>query len=143
MKKETEKLLKECTAGTKMGERALSLAIPYAKNAELKAALEGALKSHAIIGDEAKQALFSARRHDKEPNALVQMMSDAKMKAMLALNGSPATVAGLITDGCDMGTKALAHALNSHPTADPSARRLARQLIAAEDDLREILRRFL
>ncbi len=143
MKKETEKLLKECAAGTKMGERALNLAIPYAKDMELKAALEEALKSHAIIGDEAKQALFSARRHDKEPNALVQMMSDVKMKVMLALNSSPATVAGLITDGCDMGTKSLAHALNSHPTADPSARRLTRRLIAAEDDLRESLKRFL
>ena len=143
MKKETEKLLRECTSGTKMGERALSMAIPYVKNAELKSALEESLKSHAIIGDEAKKALFSAHRRDKEPNAIVQMMSDAKMKAMLTFNSSPSTVAGLITDGCDMGTKTLAHALNSHPTADPSARRLARQLIATEDNLRESLRRFL
>ncbi len=143
MKKETEKLLRECTAGTKMGERAISMTIPYVKNAELKSALEESLKSHAIIGDEAKQALFSAHRRDKEPNVIVQMMSDAKMKAMLTLNSSPSTVAGLITDGCDTGTKTLAHALNSHPTADHSARQLTKQLIETEDKLREALRKFL
>lgn len=143
MNKDTEKLLKECAAGTKMGERALSMVIPHVKSPELKSTLEQSLKCHAIIGDEAKKALFSARRRDKEPNAVAQIMSDVKIKAMLALNGSSSTAASLITDGCDMGAKAISRALNSHPSASPSARELAGRLVAAENSLRISLQKFL
>lgn len=143
MTKETEKLLKECSAGAKMGERALGIALPAIKNREMQSTVERAIESHALIGDEIKRMLFSARRHDKEPNAIIQMMSDAKMKAKLALNSSPGAVASLITDGCDMGAKALCKALNKSPSADPYAIRLARSLIAAEDDLRQRMRPYL
>ena len=143
MKKETEKLLCECTSGTKMGEHALSLALPRVKNSELKSTLETAIQNHAIIGDEARKMLFSAHKRDKSPSPLLLMMSDAKMNAMMLVNGSSSTVASLITDGCDMGTKTLSKALNNLPTADLQARHLANKLIAAEDELRKNLRKFL
>ena len=73
----------------------------------------------------------------------VLMMSDAKMNAMMLINGSSATVASLITDGCDMGTKTLSKAINNLPTADLQARHLANKLIATEDELRKNLRKFL
>jgi hypothetical protein len=143
MKKETEKLLQECASGTKMGEHALSLALPQVKNADLKYTLEGAIKNHAIIGDEARKMLFSAHRKDKDPSPLITMMSDVKMKTMMLINGSSSTIASLITDGCDMGTKTLSKALNDLPTADLQARHLANKLIATEDELRKNLRKFL
>lgn len=143
MKKETEKLLRECTSGSKMGEHALTLALPKVKNSELKATLENAIKSHAIIGDEAKKMLFDAHRREKEPSALVLMMSDAKMNAKMMLNGSSATIASLITDGCDMGTKTLSKTLNHLPTADLKARHIANKLIAVEDDLKHQMRAYL
>lgn len=143
MNKETEKLLRECTSGAKMGEHALSYALPKTQNSELKSTLESALKSHAIIGDTARGMLFSAHRREKEPGALVLMMSDAKMSAKLLMNNSSSTIASLITDGCDMGTKALSKALNNSPTADLEARHLANRFIATEDNLRKILRKFL
>ena len=70
MKKETEKLLCECTSGTKMGEHALSLALPRVKNSELKSTLETAIQNHAIIGDEARKMLFSAHKRDKSPSGI-------------------------------------------------------------------------
>ena len=143
MKKETEKLLRECTSGSKMGEHALTFALPMVKNNELKTALEDAIKSHAIIGDEARRMLFAAHRREKEPSALVLMMSDAKMNAKMMLNGSSSTIASLITDGCDMGTKTLSKALNHLPTADLKARHIANKLIAIEDDLKRRMRAYL
>ena len=126
-----------------MGEHALSLALPQVKNSDLKYTLEGAIKNHAIIGDEARKMLFSAHRKDKDPSPIVTMMSDVKMKTMMLVNGSSSTIASLITDGCDMGTKTLSKALNNLPTADLQARHLANKLIAAEDELRKNLRKFL
>ena len=143
MNKETEKLLRECTSGTKMGEHALSYALPKTKNSELKSTLENAIKSHAVIGDAARTMLFSAHRREKEPGAFVLMMSDAKMATKMLINNSSSTIASLITDGCDMGTKTLSKALNDFPAADLRARHLANQLITTEDNLRKTLRKFL
>lgn len=143
MKKETEKLLRECTAGTKMGERAISLTLSGMCEGELKSALEESLTQHAIIGDEARKMLYSAHRREKEPNPIVLAMSDAKIKMRLAVNNSPTTVASLITDGCDMGTKSVARAINHNPSASDASRQLAKRLIEAEDSLRQTLRKYL
>lgn len=143
MKKETEKLLHECTSGTKMGEHAISLALPKVTNSSLKSTLEEAMKTHAIIGDEARKMLFSAHLREKEPSPLLLMMSDAKMNAMMLVSGSSSTIASLITDGCNMGVKTISHCVNKYQNASPQAKSLANKIIAAEDDLRDKLRPYL
>lgn len=143
MKKETEKLLRECTSGTKMGEHALELALSQTKNSELKSALENAIKTHAILGDEARKMLFSAHKREKDPSPIILMMSDAKMKAKMLANGSSSTIASLITDGCDMGAKTISHYLNMYSGASDQAKSLANKIISAEDDLRHRLRPYL
>lgn len=143
MKKETEKLLRECTSGLKMGEHALGLAISQTKNSDLKSTLEDAIKTHAIISDEARKMLFSAHKREKEPSPLLLMMSDTKMKARMMINGSSATIASLITDGCNMGAKTISHYLNIYSDASDQAKSLANRIITAEDDLRHRLRSYL
>ena len=143
MKKETEKLLHECTSGTKMGEHAISLALPKVTNSSLKSTLEEAMKTHAIIGDEARKMLFSAHLREKEPSPLLLMMSDAKMNAMMLVSGSSSTIASLITDGCNMGVKTISHCVNKYQNASPQAKSLANKIISAEDDLRDKLRPYL
>ena len=126
-----------------MGEHAISLALPKVTNNSLKSTLEEAIKTHAIIGDEARKMLFSARLREKNPSPLLLMMSDAKMNAMMLINGSSSTIASLITDGCNMGVKTISHYVNKYPSASPQAKSLANKIIAAEDDLRNKLRPYL
>ncbi len=143
MQKDTVKLLRECTAGAKMGESALTLALEKTKSPELRGVLESSLKTHAILGDEAKRLLFSARQKEKEPPKIAQMMSDTKIKTQLAFSPKNTTVASLMTDGCNTGAKSLARAINHHPLASPQARNIAQHLITTEDSLRTSLKKFL
>ena len=54
---------------------------------------------------------------------------------MLAADGSDATVADLITDGCNMGVKSLNRYLNQYAAADEKAKTVAKKLIRLEEKL--------
>ncbi len=143
MKKDTENLLCHCSAGLKMGERALRLTLSHTPPGELKNLLESAAERHAILDDEIKRLLYSERRHDKAPSPIINLMSDAKIKAALTLNGSRSTIASLMTDGCNMGAKSVSHYLNKYPTAGAAAQVLAQRIIKTEDTLRDQLKKYL
>ena len=53
------------------------------------------------------------------------------------------TVAGLMTDGCNMGVKQLSVYVNKYPAADKSAKEIADKLIKEENNLLEKLRSYL
>ena len=126
-----------------MGMNALNLAISHAKDGQLKAALEEARDTHAILGDETHKMLIKARESTKDPHPVAEAMSDMKMKAALAMNSSRSKIAHLITDGCNMGARSISHYLNKYPDATAPARNLANRIIAAEDALRDQLRTYL
>ena len=70
-------------------------------------------------------------------------MAWAKTNMKLTLEQSNATIANLITDGCDMGINALQRCLNDYPDASHAAKDLCRRLMSIEDTLREDLRSYL
>ena len=53
----------------------------------------------------------------------------------MAASPGDATVADLMTDGCNLGVKTLRRALNRYPEADVLARNVAERLIHTEDAL--------
>ena len=143
METNTVKLLRECNAGIKMGMNALNLVISHVKDKELKAALEEARDTHAILGDETHKMLIKARESTKDAHPVAEAMSDMKIRATLAMNNSKSKIAHLITDGCNMGAKSITHYLNKYPDATAPAKHLAHRIIAAEDALRDQLRTYL
>lgn len=68
-------------------------------------------------------------------NLLEKSMSLIKTNVKLGMNDSDRTVAGLMTDGCDMGIKSLTRYLNEYKGADGASRSTARRLIGIEEDL--------
>lgn len=70
-------------------------------------------------------------------------MSWIKTGAMLTMNESDATIADLITDGCNMGVKSLNRYLNQYEAASEDAKDITKRLIALEEKLAEDIRRFL
>ena len=70
-------------------------------------------------------------------------MSWIKTNVRLVMKESDQTIAGLITDGCDMGIKSLSRYLNQYAAAEEKARDMARQLIAQEEELRLAVRPYL
>ena len=64
-------------------------------------------------------------------------MAHLKSNVKLAADNSDATVADLITDGCNMGIKSLHRYLNQYQAADKDIKKLAKQIIDVESSLRE------
>ena len=70
-------------------------------------------------------------------------MSWMKTNVKMAMEGGDATVADLMTDGCNMGVKSLNKYLNQYKAADEKSKDIAKKLINLEHQLTLDLRRFL
>lgn len=82
-----------------------------------------------------KEQLASLGDDGKDPGIMAKSMSWIKTNVKLGMNDSDRTVAGLMTDGCDMGIKSLTRYLNEYKGADGASRSTARRLIGIEEDL--------
>ena len=66
-----------------------------------------------------------------------------KTNAKLMMEESDATVACLMTDGCNMGIKSLSKYLNQYKAADEASKNLTKELIRLEDQLVKDIRIYL
>ena len=66
-----------------------------------------------------------------------------KTNLKLSMDNSDATIADLMTDGCDMGVKSLSRYLNQYKAADERSKDIAKKLIALEADLSLQMRQYL
>ena len=57
----------------------------------------------------------------------------------MGMDNCDATIADLITDGCNMGIKSLYRYLNQYKAADEKAKNLCHRLITIEEQLRQSL----
>lgn len=135
---DTIKLLRECDAGV-----AIDQVMDTAKSQSLRDALARCRTEHQQLQDEIVTALHDFHDEGKEPNPIAQGMSWIKTGAMLTMNESDATIADLITDGCNMGVKSLNRYLNQYEAASEDAKDITKRLIALEEKLAEDIRRFL
>jgi hypothetical protein len=83
--------------------------------------------------------------HDdgKNPNPIAKSMSWMKTNMKLSMEDSDATIADLITDGCNMGVKSLNRYLNQYEAADEVSKDMAKRLINLEEKLAVDIRRYL
>lgn len=134
---DTKYLLKECSAGAKMAIESIDDVIDYTQDTHLKDILENSRKEHDILEHKLKASITAYHVEDKDPNIMAQGLSKMKINMKLAMNNGKddATIADLITDGCNMGIKSLRRYLNQYPTADKSIKEMAYELIGLEEDL--------
>lgn len=143
IQEDTIQLLRECDAGVAMGISAIDQVLDVARSQSLRDALSRCRAEHERLQDEIVTKLHDFHDEGKEPNPLAQGMSWIKTGAMLTVNESDATIADLITDGCNMGVKSLNRYLNQYEAASEDAKDITKRLIALEEKLAEDIRRFL
>ena len=143
IEQDTVKLLRECDAGIKMGVASIDEVRDYARNGELRDALTQCKSRHEKLKDELQQALDRFGDDGKSPNPMAKGMSWIKTNVKLGFDMSDATIADLMTDGCNMGVKSLSKYLNQYKAADESAKALTRKLIAQEEQLAGQMRPYL
>ena len=135
IEQDTIKLLRECDAGIKMGVDSIDEVRDYVKGAEFKDALTECKSKHEKLKDELQQALDRFGDDGKDPNPMAKGMSRVKTNFKLNFDMSDATIADLITDGCNMGIKSLSRDLNEYKAADEKAKDITKKLIAQEEQL--------
>lgn len=143
MEQDTVRLLRECDAGVKMGTASIDDVLDYVHSDALREKLSHSKKEHNALGEEIGAMLLRCRDGGKEPNPMAKGMSWMKTNVMLKMKDSDATIADLMTDGCNMGVKSLSRYLNEYKAAEEGARDIASRLIHLEETLSTQLRGYL
>ncbi len=140
---DTVKLLRECSAGVKMGVDSLNELLPAIGSRQMAIMIENNKNAHLRLGEETESLLNEQGESTKAPNPIAKGMSWLKTNVRLAEDASDASIADLAIDGCYMGMRSLKKYLDQYPTASEPARELAQRLISLEDQLAAELRQFL
>ena len=138
---DTVKLLRECNAGTKMAVASFDEVLDKVKDVTMKKLMTESREHHEKLGDEIHSQLLQLGEDEKEPNPIAKGMSYIKTNMKMASDESDATIADLITDGCDMGIKSLHRYRNQYGAAESIANELCGRLIDIEEKLRTDLQK--
>jgi len=143
IEQDTIKLLRECDAGVKMGVSSIDDVLEYVSSDRLRHRLADCKREHVKLEHEIRSELDRFHDDGKDPNPMAQRMSWMKTNMKLAINESDATIAGLMTDGCNMGVKSLNMYLNQYKAADEQSKDITKRLIHLEEQLAVDIRGYL
>ncbi len=140
---DTVKLLKECDSGTKMAVSSIDEVIDRVRDGEMKSILSESKSHHTKLGNEIHSLLSEHDVEDKEPSPMAKSMSWLKTNMKVGMNESDATIADVLTDGCNMGVKSLHKYLNQYQAADKTSKDICKSLISIEEELCKDLKDYL
>ena len=143
IEQDTIRLLRECDAGVKMGVDSIESVVDYVGDPQLRSRLADCRSDHESLDRELQQLLDKYHDDGKNPNPMAKGMSWIKTNVMLGVNDSDATIADLMTDGCNMGVKSLNKYLNKYEAADEKSKSIAKKLADIEEKLCVDMRRWL
>ena len=143
IEQDTIKLLRECDAGIKMGVTSIDDVVEYVSDKELRDKLSTCKDEHLKLKEEIQTLLDKYHDDAKEPNPMAKSMSWIKTNVKLIVDESDATIADLMTDGCNMGVKSLNKYLNQYEAAEEKTKDITKRLINLEEKLAIDIRKFL
>ena len=143
IEQDTVKLLRECDAGIKMGIASIEDVMDRVSSQDFLTHLNRCKDEHEALQGELQGLLSQYHDEGKNPNPIAKGMSWMKTNMKLSMDESDATIADLMTDGCNMGVKSLSKYLNQYKAADEKSKDIAKRLIKLEARLAEELRGYL
>lgn len=143
VEQDTIRLLRECDAGVKMAISSIDDVMQYVSDGDFKQKLSRCRDEHSKLDGDIQSRLDRFGDDGKEPQPIAKGMSWMKTNIMLIINESDATIADLMTDGCNMGVKTLNKYLNKYEAADEVSKDIAKRLINLEDRLAVDVRQYL
>ena len=143
VEQDTIKLLRECDAGIKMGISSIDDVLSHTRSDRLHETLSSCKDAHEDLQGQVQQLLGKYKDSGKSPNPVAKGMSWMKTTMKLGMEDSDATIADLMTDGCNMGVKSLNRYLNQYKAADEVSKDITKRLINLEEKLTVDIRGFL
>ena len=126
-----------------MGVSSIDDVLEYVNNDTFRKCLADCKDEHDKLKEEIQVLLDEYHDDGKEPNPMAKSMSWVKTNMKLMVNESDKTIAGLMTDGCNMGVKSLNKYLNQYKAADEKTKDITKRLINLEEKLSVDIRCFL
>jgi hypothetical protein len=126
-----------------MGISSIEEVLDHVKDTDLKQNLAESKRDHETLEQELQTQLNRYEDGGKEPNPMAKGMSWLKTNMKLSWDESDATIANLMTDGCNMGVKSLSKYLNQYQAADETSKNITKRLIRLEEQLAVKIRKFL
>ena len=143
IEQDTIKLLRECDAGIKMGVDSIGDVLNHVEDKNFRKVLTDCKVEHEKLQQEVDLLLQKYHDDGKAPNAIAKGMSWMKTNLKLAMEDTDATIACLMTDGCNMGVKSLNQYLNQYKAADEVSKDITKRLINLEEQLTHDIRGYL
>ena len=143
VEQDTIKLLRECDAGVKMGVSSIDDVLDHVKKEDFRKKLTKCREEHQDLQIKILQELEKYQDDGKNPNPIAKGMSWMKTNMKLSMEDTDATIADLMTDGCNMGVKSLNRYLNQYKAADEVSKDMAKRLINLEEKLAVDIRQYL
>jgi len=143
IEQDTIKLLRECDAGVKMGISSIDDVLDHVKKDDFRDKLTKCREEHEDLQIKILRQLEKYQDDGKNPNPIAKGMSWMKTNLKLNLEDTDATIAELMTDGCNMGVKSLNRYLNQYKAAEEVAKDMAKRLINLEEKLAVDIRQYL
>ena len=143
IEQDTIKLLRECGAGIRMGVDSIDEVADYVHAPQMRNLLNTCRYEHEKLAAELQTRLDRFQDKGKSPNPVAQKLSWLRTGIKLVMDESDATIADLMTDGCNMGVKSLNRYLNQYAAADKVSKDIAKRLIKLEEQLSTDLRGYL
>ena len=143
VEQDTIKLLRECDAGVKMGISSIDDVLDHVKKEDFRKKLTKCREEHQDLQIKILQELEKYQDDGKNPNPIAKGMSWMKTNMKLSMEDTDATIADLMTDGCNMGVKSLNRYLNQYKAADEVSKDMAKRLINLEEQLAVDIRQYL
>ena len=143
VEQDTIKLLRECDAGVKMGISSIDDVLDHVKKEDFRKKLTKCREEHQDLQIKILQELEKYQDNGKNPNPIAKGMSWMKTNMKLSMEDTDATIADLMTDGCNMGVKSLNRYLNQYKAADEVSKDMAKRLINLEEKLAVDIRQYL
>lgn len=134
MNEDSIALLKECNSGCKSATNSMEQVMEYVKDDGLKKLIENCNKKHVNLGDECHEMLNKAGCKEEDPEKFVSKMAELGTEIKLMMNDDTYRIAELMVDGCNMGIKSIAKAINKYNEADNDAKNISYELISLEQD---------
>ena len=143
IEQDTIKLLRECDAGVKMGIASIDDVLDHVESQNFRQKLTDCKEEHEQLKQRIHSRLEKYRDQGKNPNPIAKGMSWMKTTVKLGMEDTDATIAELMTDGCNMGVKSLSRYLNQYKAAEEYAKDIAKKLIHCEAQLASDIREYL
>ena len=143
VEQDTIKLLRECDAGVRMGTASIDDVLDHVQDDAFRRKLTDCKQQHNQLQDELQRLLDRYQDEGKHPSPMAKGMSKMKTSMKLTMEHTDATIADLMTDGCNMGVKSLSRYLNEYKAADEQSKDIAKRLIHLEEQLAVEIRQYL